>query len=207
MELKNEQSTEENILETAERIFLEKGYALTSTTEIAKAVGCNQALIHYYFRTKENLFNQIFENKFKRLFEILFEENALEQYTFKEKLKHITESHFNLLKENPNLPLLIITELSRQPEQVKLLIEKLHSLPGKFIARLNAELQDEISAGRIRPVSLIDIIISIISLNISLFLMLPIGKEILSLDEAQKEILLEHRKTEHVNLILNNLKP
>ncbi|MBP6661652.1 MAG: helix-turn-helix transcriptional regulator, partial [Paludibacter sp.] len=52
MSIKNESSLEESILETAERLFLEKGFALTSTTEIAKAVGCNQALVHYYFRTK-----------------------------------------------------------------------------------------------------------------------------------------------------------
>ena len=60
MDIKENLTMEEVILETAERLFLEKGFALTSTTEIAKAVGCNQALIHYYFRTKDNLFNTHF---------------------------------------------------------------------------------------------------------------------------------------------------
>ena len=64
MENNIELSTEQLILKVAERLFLEKGFAMTSTTEIAKEVGCNQALIHYYFRTKDNLFNVIFENKF-----------------------------------------------------------------------------------------------------------------------------------------------
>ena len=50
-----QQNMEQIILEVAEELFLDKGYALTSTTEIAKKAGCNQALIHYYFRTKENL--------------------------------------------------------------------------------------------------------------------------------------------------------
>jgi len=56
---------EQLIVETAERLFLEKGFAMTSTTEIAKEIGCNQALVHYYFRTKAKLFEAIFEKKIK----------------------------------------------------------------------------------------------------------------------------------------------
>ena len=63
MEVKENPTMEIQILETAEKLFLEKGFASTSTTEIAREVGCNQALVHYYFRTKENLFNTIFEQK------------------------------------------------------------------------------------------------------------------------------------------------
>lgn len=207
MDIKAEQTTEQNILETAERIFLEKGYALTSTTQIAKEVGCNQALIHYYFRTKENLFNVIFENKFKTFFQQSFDLNKLEKLAFNEKLRFITESHFDMLKKNPKLPLLIINELGRQPEQVRVLKEKLQALPTKLFAQLDAELQNEISAGRVRPVNLMDIIATIISVNVALFLILPIGGTMLSLDETQKEMLLEHRRTEHVNIILNYLKP
>ena len=51
--MRHNNTTEKSILEAAERLFLEKGFALTSTTMIAKEVGCNQSLIHYYFRSKE----------------------------------------------------------------------------------------------------------------------------------------------------------
>ena len=58
---KNEtEPMEQAILRAAERLFLDKGFALTSTTEIAREAGCNQALVHYYFRTKENLFSKRF---------------------------------------------------------------------------------------------------------------------------------------------------
>lgn len=207
MDIKAEQTTEQNILETAERIFLEKGYAQTSTTEIAREVGCNQALIHYYFRTKENLFNVIFEKKFKTFFQQSFDLNKLEKLDFTEKLRLITESHFDMLKENPKLPLLIINELGRQSDQVKVLKEKLEALPTKLFAQLDAELQSEISAGRVRPVNLLDIVATIISVNVALFLILPIGGTMLSLDETQIELLLAHRRTEHVNIILNYIKP
>ena len=85
MDIKTEQSLEQTILEVAERLFLEKGFAMTSTTEIAKEVGCNQALVHYYFRTKDNLFNVIFEQKFKDFFHGLFEIRNLGNLSFPDK--------------------------------------------------------------------------------------------------------------------------
>ena len=207
MEEKSSLTMEQAILEAAERLFLEKGFALTSTTAIAKEVGCNQALIHYYFRSKENLFNVIFEIKFKAFFQQIFDLNKLENLPFKEKLKHMIESHFDMIKANPRLPFLIINELSRQPDQIKTLREKLHAIPEQLFTQLEVELQNEIIAGRIRPIGLIDLIINMVSLNVSLFLLMPIAAEIIPLNDLQKQKLIEHRRTENVNLILNYLRP
>ena len=207
MEEKNNLSMEQAILEVAERLFLEKGFALTSTTAIAKEVGCNQALIHYYFRSKENLFNVIFEIKFKTFFQQIFDLNKLGNLPFRDKLKHMIESHFDMIKKNPRLPFLIINELSRQPKQLKTLRDKLHALPEQLFVQLEAELQEEIKAGRIRPVALTDLIISMVSLNISLFLLMPIAGEVIPLNDSQQQQLIEHRRTENINLILNSLKP
>jgi len=207
MEIKDKKTTEQSILEEAEKLFLEKGFTLTSTTAIAKEVGCNQALIHYYFRSKENLFNVIFEIKFKTFFQQIFELNKFKDLPFREKLKHMIESHFDMIKKNPGMPLLIITELSRQPEQLKNLKEKLHALPEQLFKQLDAELQTEITAGRVREISLMDLIVTMLSLNISLFLLMPIAGDLIPLDETQKQIIIEHRRTEHVNIILNNLRP
>jgi TetR/AcrR family transcriptional regulator len=206
MDIKSEHSTEQNILEVAERLFLEKGFALTSTTEIAKEVGCNQALVHYYFRTKDNLFNTIFEQKFKLFFQHIFELENMDELSFRDKLKHIIESHFDMVKANAKLPLLIISEFSRRPEQIKILKEKLQALPQKLLEKLNADLETEIEAGRIRPTSLMDLIITLVSLNVSLFLLMPIAAEIVSLDEVQRQFVIDHRREEHVTMILNSLR-
>jgi TetR/AcrR family transcriptional regulator len=207
MDIKSEQSMEEAILEVAERLFLEKGYALTSTTEIAKEVGCNQALVHYYFRTKDNLFNQIFENKFKLFFKKILELNHFGEMSFLDKLKNIIESHFDLLRENPRIPFLVMNELSRQPQNLQQLKEKLHIYPEQLFAQLSRELEQEIQAGRIRPISSIDLVITMLSLNVSLFLILPIGVNLLEHDETQKEVMLNHRRAENVRFILNSLRP
>lgn len=207
MDISSDQSMEKLILETAEKMFLEKGFAMTSTTEIAKSVGCNQALVHYYFRTKDNLFNVIFENKFKSFFQEIFDFQNLENMTFLDKLKFIIESHFDILTKNPKLPTLILTELTRQPEQISILREKLRSFPEKLFSLLSKELENEIKLGNIRKISLMDLIISMISLNIALFLMMPIAENILQLTENQKNELITYRKSENVDFILKSLRP
>jgi len=206
MEDKNNPVMEEVILETAERLFLEKGFALTSTTEIAKEVGCNQALIHYYFRTKDNLFNTIFEQKFRLFFQHVFELGNLDDLSFTDKLKHIIESHFDMLKANPKLPLLIIREFSRRPEQLHVLKEKLQAIPQKLFEKMNTELDAEIASGKIRPTTILDLLLSILSLNISLFLLMPIFSEVMSMNDVQKEFVIQHRRNEHVTIILNSMR-
>jgi len=207
MDIKNEQPLEQAILEVAERLFLEKGFAMTSTTEIAKEVGCNQALIHYYFRTKDNLFNVIFEQKFKTFFQGIFETRSTGTMNFQDKLRNIIESHYDLLIQNPRMPSLILNELSRQPGQLNMLREKLHALPEKLFAELNEELQTEIEKGSIRYISLLDLLSSILSLNIALFIMMPVVEKILQWDETQKEFIIAHRRAENVDFILKSLRP
>ena len=207
MDIKSDQSLEQTILEVAERLFLEKGFALTSTTEIAKEVGCNQALVHYYYRTKDNLFNVIFEQKFKLFFQGIFEMKSLGNMKFQDKLKYIIESHFDLLRKNPGIPSLILNELSRRPEQITALREKLHELPEKLIVELNEELQLEIEKGNVREISLIDLIVTMLSLNVALFIMLPVVEKALQWDEPQKEFMISHRRSENVDFILKSLRP
>ena len=207
MDIKPEQSMEQTILEVAERLFLEKGFALTSTTEIAKKVGCNQALVHYYFRTKDNLFNTIFEQKFRMLFENMYASQNFGNISFSEKVRHAVESHFDLLTNNPKLPLLVATELSRLPENLKNLRNKLQAVPFELFTRLNNELQQEIAEGRARQIELIDIIITMVTLNAGLFMLLPIANGILQLDEEHTKELLAHRRNENVQVILNYIKP
>ena len=207
MDINPDKPMEQQILETAEKLFLEKGFAATSTTQIAKEIGCNQALIHYYFRTKENLFNSIFESKFKLLFRRIFDTTQLESLSFNDKIKYIVETHFDILAENPRMPTLIINEFSRQPEQIKILKERLHEMPEKLFSLLSKELEIEVKAGRVKNLSFPDIILTIISLNLTLFTILPIATNIIDLDENKLKFLLAHRKSENVDVVLSYLRP
>jgi len=102
---------------------------------------------------------------------------------------------------------LVATELSRLPENLQNLRNKLRSVPFELYTKLNNELQQEIAAGRVRQVELMDIIITMVTLNAGLFMLQPIASCILQLDEEQAKALLVHRRNENVQVILNYIKP
>ena len=206
MTLSKDISTEQLILETAEKLFLEKGFAMTSTTEIARIAGCNQALVHYYFRTKENLFQSIFENKFRMLISTLPIDNQSNK-SFEEKLASIVEAHFELIRSNPKLPFLIFNELITNPQRLKSLKEKLGEIPRPMFLQLQLQLQEEINKGRIRQINILDLLLTMLSLNVMIFLGTPIIQNIVQLSDNEINDLYEHRKKENVTIVLNSLRP
>ena len=102
-------SMEERILACAERLFLNKGYNLTSMTEIAREAGCTQALVHYYFRTKENLFSKIFEGKFHLFIDCIVRKED-ENLPFEEIVAVRTSRLFDLMAANRRLPFVFLSE-------------------------------------------------------------------------------------------------
>lgn len=105
------------------------------------------------------------------------------------------------------MPQLVLGELARKPESINAIREKLHLLPEQMAATLNAELQQEIAAGRVRNVTLMDIITTIISLNVALFTMIPIASKALELNDMSIQFMLNHRKDENIKVILGYLRP
>jgi TetR/AcrR family transcriptional regulator len=201
-----ENTFEQAILEAAEKLFLEKGFAMTSTTEIAREAGCNQALVHYYFRTKAKLFDSVFEKKARLFFSVFLQidESGL---PFEERLKRKIETHFDMLKDNPQLPFLIINELVTNPKRLNFLKDNLHNLPQVVFNKIQMELQLEIEKGNIRPISVFDLAISMVSLNAFMFLARPVFKTFTNLTEEEFNQFIEHRKQENVRMILNSLRP
>ncbi|MPM08920.1 hypothetical protein SDC9_55236 [bioreactor metagenome] len=206
MTINTEQNMEKTILDAAEKLFLEKGFAMVSTTQIAKAAGCNQALVHYYFRTKDRLFEAVFAEKLKTFFSVIFQTHD-ESISFEEKLKKYISAHFDMLMANPKLPFLVINELTTNPERIDSLKEMLGQSISYVYGPFQKELDAEIEAGRIRPTTIPDIIYSMVSLNVMAFIGAPIMKKILYLKDEHYKVMLMHRKEENIRIILTGLKP
>ncbi len=206
MKNKKDENTEQKIIDAAERLFLEKGFAMTSTTEIAREVGCNQALVHYYFRTKEKLFEAIFEKKIK-MFVKPFLESKDDDKPFEERLKNFIENHYDLLKANPKVPFLFFNELLTNPVRLESVRKKIGDLPKMLLTKIEKDLKSEIKKGTIRPMNTIDLFISILSLNITIFLISPVLKNIINLSDEELNYIIENRKNENVLMILRSLKP
>jgi AcrR family transcriptional regulator len=199
-------NTEQTILEAAEKLFLEKGYTGTRTTEIAKAANVNHALLHYYFRTKENLFNQIFEEKATEL--LSFFSTAFEgDYPFFEKLKIVIETHFDYMRKTPELPLFVLREIVSDKEKKESVTGKIFHVAKTILERMTTAIREEMRKGTIRPTKANDLLINIASLNVFSFVAAQLFFDIN--DESQQEklsIFFDQRKKNNVELIINSLK-
>jgi len=104
--------TQEKIFLAATEIFEEKGYTGARMQEIADRAGINKALLHYYFRTKDQLFMAVFHVLLKKMFEKIFS-IFQEDISFKEKIRRYLDEHIEFMIKNPKLPIFLLNELSR----------------------------------------------------------------------------------------------
>ena len=115
-------STEEKILEAASKVFTEKGFAGTRTRDIAEHAGINLALLNYYFRSKEKLFEQVMKAKILLLFGQILPIITNEKTTLEEKIDLASEKYFEILSRNPNLPLFVISEIQKKNSNITKII-------------------------------------------------------------------------------------
>jgi len=206
MELKTG-NKEQLIIEVAEKLFMEKGYTGVKTTEIADEAGVNHALLHYYYRTKENLFSKIFEQKAVYLlssFSIVVDDN----FSFFEKLKEVIEAHFDFICKNPKLPFFILREIVSDKKRRAFILKDLFPIGEELHRKFKTVLRSEKQRGVIRPVKSIDLLLNIISLNVFTFVAAQIFFDFDAEEDQEKiRIFLEERKKNNVELIINSLKP
>ncbi len=136
-------STEEKIRAAARKVFLQKGYAATRTRDIAEEAGINLALLNYYFRSKEKLFELVMAEKMQKLFGVIAmilndNENPLEA-----KIELLVNNYIDMLLENQDLPIFVLSEIRSHPERFPAnlpLGELLRDSP--FIAQLREKRPD-----------------------------------------------------------------
>lgn len=198
--------TEEKILTAAEKLFYERGYAMTHTTDIAKEAGCNQALVHYYFRSKERLFDLFFEKKVK-LFVSVFLSVGNDEKRFQDKIRRKIEAHFDILRGNPRLPFLLFNEISTNNKRLEKIRKNLGDVPTNLLSNLDAELNELYNKGEIQKITAVDLMMSIISLNAIMFIADPIVRVMTNSTDEEFVQLLDRRREENVRTILARLYP
>jgi AcrR family transcriptional regulator len=106
-------TSEEKIKEAARKVFMRKGYAATRTRDIAEEAGINLALLNYYFRSKERLFEEIMQEKVQKLLGSLTPIMNDDSTSLNEKIDSIVSSYLDVLAANPDLPVFVLNELRR----------------------------------------------------------------------------------------------
>lgn len=200
-----EANTEEIILKAAEEEFLENGYGNAKMLSIAKRAGVSHSMLHYYFRTKENMFRQIFHKKIDYIgINVL---GIIDKHLpFDETVRKIVETQFDFVAVNPKLPLFALNEVVSNKENREMLIDAHLPRLQKNFAAIDAMLKSEAEKGTIRPISVTDFLLNIIAINISIFLTFPMLEYLGTFGNFTREEILSARRESNVQFVLNSLK-
>ena len=196
---------EEQILLVAKELFMQFGYEGVSTTQVAKAVGCNQALVHYYYRTKQNLFKIICQQEIQKMLKILAD-IPQEDISFENFIEKIIEAQIGFLKNNPDAPFFIIGELRHNSEVLRMMRELFSEFGKEIVGKIRLFVQMKQSKGELKDISIEDLLIDIVSLDVMSFVGQVLFTQILEMDSQTQEAFLERRKTHIKKLILSNIK-
>lgn len=202
-----ELDTEKQILLSAEKEFLTKGFAGARTTSIAEAAGVTHAMFHYYFRTKEKLFDQIIYEKIGLLKELVNDSFSNDDASLQEKIRNIIEKHLDFIAQNPDLPRFLVVEVFGKSERLQAVTEKVKHYAPMLIATLQEEIDEAAEKGEIRRVDARMLMIDIMSLNVFSSLAAPMLNVMMDNYVADFGKFLEERKRENYETIMRKLKP
>lgn len=204
--------TERRILDAAHAVFLRRGTAGARMQEIASEARVNQALLHYYFRTKEQLARAAFERAGSQLMPAVIQEIAGEA-PLDEKVRRVVALEIDHLSRAPYLPGYIIGELAHRPERVPQLIAALtHGLtPDQLRPRifgvLRRQIEERVAAGTMRKVAPESFVVNLMSLCIFPFAARPMLQALLGLDAGGFAQFIAHRRDELADFFLGALRP
>ncbi len=180
-------STEEKIKEAARRVFTRKGYAATRTRDIAEEAGINLALLNYYFRSKQKLFDQIMLEKVQQLFgrlaPVLFDPDS----SLESKSEQVVSLYIDMICQHPDLPLFVLSEIRHHPEQFASTFQV-----GKMISQSTFIQQLKERRPDINP---LHFLMNLMSLTLFPFIAGPVFKAIAVADDQQFIALMQERKT------------
>ncbi|MBL0232245.1 MAG: TetR/AcrR family transcriptional regulator [Chitinophagaceae bacterium] len=188
---KKDLPAEERILDAAKKVFLEKGMAGARMQDIANEAGINKALLHYYYRDKEKLFELVFMSESQKFFpkiNRIFESDE----TLEKKFHEFVEEYVNELRLNPYLPWFVLNEINRDPDGflLKIMTGENRPRPMKFLQ----QIEKEIKLGNIRKVDPRHILLNLLSMTLFPFIAQPMVSRILGMGNKEFEQLMEERK-------------
>lgn len=200
------QNKEQAILEAAEREFLAKGFDGARTISIARAAGVTHAMLHYYFRTKENIFERILDEKMRLMGELVMTTFGRPGLPLLERLQDGIARHFDFIVVNPDLPRFIVNEVFARPERHEVMRQRLRKIMDDLLSGMQSQLDESAARGETEPMDARMLMLDIISLNVFIFIAYPIIEPILGDLTADRERFFELRKQENIETIMRRLK-
>lgn len=198
-----EKETEERIFKAAQTIFEKKGFDGARMQEIADEAEINKSMLHYYYRSKDKLFQEVFKAGVKQVFPqvlaILKADSGLE-----EKVSEIVDFYHNMFRENPHLPTFVTYEMNQHPERFQEFIRQMNvQIPDTFIE----QVRQEVAAGKLIQIKPHQFLMNIVSLCMMPMLARQMVQTLFSLSNEEYFEFLEERRQFISTVIFTGVKP
>lgn len=195
--------TEKNIIQAAREVFIEKGYAETSMSDIAARVGMNRPALHYYFRTKDRMFEAVFADIVHSFLPSIQEAVACDA-PLEERLRRVVDIYYGALLKNPSLPLFAVRELFRDPQHLLATARNIET--GLYIGKIRDTLVREMEQGHINRMPIQYIFYTFYGLLFAPFLTRPLAESVFPEVETSFAANLEQWKPYVVRQIVQLLQ-
>ena len=200
--MKYKKDTSEKILQSAFSEFEEKGYNGARMQTIADRAGINKALLHYYYKSKDALFQIIIKRAISLFLPNLIK-SFKEDVDFFTGLENFVSVYIDFLIKHPRIPGFITHEINNNPDRVLSLFQ----LSGLEIEGVKQRIRDAIRDGLIDDIEPEQLIVNVISLSVFPFIGKPIITGIvLDNDKQAYKQLMEARKKEVAQFIIKAIK-
>jgi TetR/AcrR family transcriptional regulator len=196
----NDKQTEEKIFEAATDVFLDKGMDGARMQDIANHAGINKALLHYYYRTKDQLFDAVFQmiaRKMLKKFAPVFDENL----TLEDKIRFFFKEHITFLQENPRLPAFVLNEINRNPARIKNLLKNVEF--ESLWKKLYEQHKEELDKYNVSEKMLPQLMTSIAAMSVFPFAAKGLIEAILSKTSVNFNDYIEERKEFAADFVIN----
>lgn len=193
-----ELSTEEKIIAAARKLFTQKGFSATKTRDIAEEAGINLALLNYYFRSKQNLFQIIIEEKFNQLFGVINPILSNSEISLEEKIETLVTNYTNMLLGNDDLPLFVLSEIKTNEFLIKRVRQNAEILSNPVIEKQLKERGFTITG--------FNFIMNVMSLTLFPFMSKPLFVTSGLIKEEEFVHFITERKKDIPTWVMNTLK-
>ena len=206
-----EAATEQRILNAARAVFLRRGTAGARMQEIAREAGVNQALLHYYFRSKERLSAAVLQQVASRIFPALIQTVAGD-LSLDEKIERLVTIYIDTLSQNLFVPGYLLSEAHHDPDRIEKLLSGAigtspRSIAPLLLKNLERQIDEQVQNGKMRPIKAQQFIINLISLCVFPFAARPMLRIVFGMDDATFIRFVEQRKKELPDFFRSALRP
>lgn len=199
----NDKQTEDKIFDAATDVFMDKGMDGARMQDIANHAGINKALLHYYYRTKDHLFNAVFEKIAGTMFAKfapVFDTNL----TLEDKIRFFFREHITFMQKNPRFPAFLLNEFHRNPERIRKLIKNMDIK--KLWVAIEAQHREELKSYNITVENIPQFMTTLAAMSVFPFAARPLISGLMEKMGYNFDQYIEERKEYAAEFVISALK-